>query len=76
MFKGLANYIDQVLYKDEYAIAHRSAATYSLLRAKEKERRNSIVCRYQRRDNNRLIYERERRKTPCRLPKPEPEAEY
>jgi len=27
-------------------------------------------------ENYRLIYERERRKTPCRLPKPEPKAEY
>jgi len=29
-----------------------------------------------RRKNYRLIYERERRKAQCRLPKPEPNAEY
>jgi len=29
-----------------------------------------------RRENYGLIYERERRKTQCRLPKPEPNAEY
>jgi len=46
------------------------------LRAKGKERRSSIVCRSKERENYRLIYERERRKTPCRLPKPEPKAEY
>jgi len=41
----------------------------------EKKRRR-IVCRSKERENYRLIYERERRKTPCRLPKPEPKAEY
>jgi len=47
-----------------------------MLRVKEKERRSSIVCRSKERKNYKLIYERERRKTPCRLPKPEPKAEY
>jgi len=47
-----------------------------LLRVKEKERRSSIVYRSKERENYRLIYERERKKTPCRLPKPEPKAEY
>jgi len=46
------------------------------LRVKEKERRNSIVNRFKERENYRLIYEKERRKTPCRLPKSEPKAEY
>jgi len=49
---------------------------YWLLRVKEKERRSSIVYRSKERENYRLIYERERKKTPCRLPKPEPKAEY
>ena len=47
-----------------------------MLRAKEKERRSSIVCRSKEKENYELIYERERRKTQCRLPKPEPNAEY
>jgi hypothetical protein len=48
----------------------------NMLRVKEKERRSSIVYRSKERENYGLIYERERRKTPCRLPKPEPKAEY
>jgi hypothetical protein len=47
-----------------------------MLRAKEKERESSIVCRFKERDYYGLTYERERRKTPCRLPKPEPKVEY
>jgi len=53
-----------------------SVQTDELLRAKEKERRSSIVYRSKERENYKLIYERERRKTPCRLAKPEPKAEY
>jgi len=48
----------------------------SLLRAKEKERRSSIVYQSKERENYKLIYERERRKNPYRLRKPEPKAEY
>jgi len=48
----------------------------SLLKAKEKERRSSIVYRSKERENYKLIYERERKKTPCRLPMPEPKAKY
>jgi len=47
-----------------------------VLKAKEKDRRSSIVYRSKEREDYRLIHERERRKTPCRLPKPEPKAEY
>jgi len=47
-----------------------------MLRVKEKERRSSIVCLSKEKENYGLIYERERRKTECRLPKPEPNAEY
>jgi hypothetical protein len=47
-----------------------------LLNAKEKERRSSIVYRSKEKENYGLIYERKRRKTRCRLPKPEPNAEY
>jgi len=47
-----------------------------LLKAKEKERSSSIVYRSKEKENYGLIYERERRKTQCRLPKPEPNAEY
>jgi len=35
-----------------------------------------IVCLYKEKENYGLIYKRERRKTQCRLPKPEPNAEY
>jgi len=41
-----------------------------VLRVKEKNEEA------QERANYRLIYKRERRKTPCRLPKPERKAEY
>jgi len=47
-----------------------------LLKPKEKGWRRSIVYRSRERENYRLIYERERRKTLCRLPKPEAKAEY
>ena len=47
-----------------------------MLRVKEKERRSSIVCLSKEKKNYRLIYERERRKTQCRLPKPELNTEY
>jgi hypothetical protein len=52
------------------------AYEYALLKAKEKGWRSSIVCRFKVKKNYRLIYERESRKTQCRLPKPEPNAEY
>jgi hypothetical protein len=48
----------------------------AVLSVKEKERRSSIVYRSKERENYKLIYERERRKTACRLPKPKPKAEY
>jgi len=41
---------------------------------REKKRMDCLPI--QEKENSRLIYERERRKTPHRLPKPEPEAEY
>jgi len=44
--------------------------------SKREERGSSIVYRSRERANYRLIYERERRKTTCRLPKPERKAEY
>jgi len=47
-----------------------------MLKAKEKGWRSSIVCLSKEKENYGLIYERERRKTQCRLPKPEPNAEY
>jgi hypothetical protein len=47
-----------------------------MLRVREKERRSSIVYLSKERENYKLIYKKERRKTPCRLPKPEPKAEY
>ena len=59
-----------------HLLARPSSQRGLLLRAKEKERRSSIVYRSQERENYKLIYERERRKTPCRLPKLEPKAEY
>jgi len=43
----------------------------------KRERTKKLNClSIQEKENSRLIYEREGRKTPCRLPKPEPEAEY
>jgi hypothetical protein len=44
--------------------------------SKREERGSSIVYRSNERANYRLIYKRERRKTACRLPKPERKAEY
>jgi hypothetical protein len=47
-----------------------------LLRAKEKKQRSSIVYRSKERENYKLIYERERRNTPCRLVKSETKVEH
>jgi len=44
--------------------------------SKREERGSSIVYRSKDRANYRLIYKRDRRKTPCRLPKQEHKAEY
>jgi hypothetical protein len=55
---------------------YREDSRGDVLRAKETERRSWIVCRFKERENYRLRYERTTRKTPCRLPKLEPEAEH
>jgi len=58
------------------AETHKPYSGGNLLRAKEKERTKKLNClSIQEKENSRLIYEREGRKTPCRLPKPEPKAE-
>ena len=60
-------------------LANSTAITCGLLKAKEEEWRSSIVCWSKDRENNRLIYKRERRKSPmptakakaqCRVPLP------
>jgi len=59
-----------------YATKIAACVLGSLLKAKEKRGRSSIAFRFKEKENYGLIYEKERRKFQCRLPKPEPNAEY
>jgi len=77
-FESMANFqaVHRLSLHISFHVDTLSCFLSDVLKAKEIERRSSIVYRFKERENYRLIYEKERRKTPCRLPKPEPKAEY
>jgi hypothetical protein len=57
-----------------HTMAH--SASQLLTREEDEEEEEELSVDPNRRGSYGLIYERERRKTPCRLPKPKPNAEY